>query len=1347
MSKLRSAPTPVGPRAGVPGPACSLAFHGTNRPSRPRQITRAPLIIALISLCALCLALFAPIPAQAAFTRPFRYQITGTPSESFAFAGYPESVLRDDGLSVDAAGDVWVNDEGSVSEFDSSGGFLEELAPAVPGRHSPEGLEIERTTGNLYLTTQQLGGGEPEFAVFDDTGSLLQQFSGLFSETSPPPRFAIDNSSEPSAGDLYVSKLYLSQIERFTATGAPADFVNAKGEPVNLPYVSGNMITGTPTLKYYFYPDSIAIDSHGDIYAVASGPFPESHQGIVEFGPSGVFLDAISGEETPGVDGDRREGGWGAKLTGLAVDPVSGDILVGVESGAVDEFDSGGRFRSQITETSEGQPLGGVAQVVVDSKGDLYVNNGDVVAYGPGKILPSVRLAEPTHRTPSGVVLNASVNLEGQPATDCEFEYVTEKAFEENVQAHSGDVGEGFADPSSGGRAACVPGPGGIPEDEKYHRVEAEIGGLTSGVVYRYRLAATTSGVLGGYFATASLAFTAPAAPVVDSASASNVSSEYAELGAQIDPRGAQTSYHLEYDTREYLSGEGPHGVSVPAPDASIGSGGATGSADAAVVREVGPLVPGTVYHFRVVATNAVGVAVGPDRVFATLPSAVAGLPDGRAYELVTPVDKGSATDMFNEANSQPGEFLNSDKGYAAESGEGFLLSASLAAFGPFPSSYENAYRFSRTASDWQMTELASPLLGLQTIRSLVADPADFSEVGLNSLIGSASSATGWAHTTMLGRSGGPYTILHAESPTHASSEEEEERERTELVGASRDLSHVVLESKLHTLAPGAEGQDPGSTALYDYSAGELTLVNVNSSGSLLNRCGALLGQSVIPGTRHNAVSASGAQIVFTAPDPYAVNNGPGCWNGSAENAPQLYARSGGQTIEISAPEAGAPKGGGGYPAEYVGASEDGSRVFFVTNAELTKDDAGIGDRELYEWRSYGTSGCAREKNGCLTRISHGESGTAAADVATVPAVSAEGAAVYFTAYGQLTADATSGGPKLYRYDTATGATAYIATVATGDYPTTVLGDWAPPLALLPSLNWYTTPDGRYLIFASYADLTGYSSAQAPGGDCPSRFASAIPAGSCDEVYRYDAATGSLTCISCNPSGAGPVSDAEFAINAGSETDPADGPVRAISNNGAYAFFATADALVPQDTNGTLDVYEWHEGKVSLISSGTDPAPSFFLGYSPYTTPSGEVIEGGNVFFGTHARLVPQDTDTAGDIYDARICTAESPCIKPPPGATAQCEGDACQRPPSAPIDATPGSLTFSGAGDLLVELLPALPAKTDAQSRAGKLGKALKVCRKDRSKTKRVACEKTARSRDGSAKKAKKASNDRRGK
>ena len=77
-------------------------------------------------------------------------------------------------------------------------------------------------------------------------------------------------------------------------------------------------------------------------------------------------------------------------------------------------------------------------------------------------------------------------------------------------------------------------------------------------------------------------------------------------------------------------------------------------------------------------------------------------------------------------------------------------------------------------------------------------------------------------------------------------------------------------------------------------------------------------------------------------------------------------------------------------------------------------------------------------------------------------------------------------------------------------------------------------------------------------------------------------------------------------------------------------------------TNHKEDVYEYEPngagscqsatgGCVSLISSGSSSRESAFV----EATPSGS-----DVFFLTAAQLLPQDTDTAFDIYDARVCTA-----------------------------------------------------------------------------------------------------------
>jgi hypothetical protein len=139
-------------------------------------------------------------------------------------------------------------------------------------------------------------------------------------------------------------------------------------------------------------------------------------------------------------------------------------------------------------------------------------------------------------------------------------------------------------------------------------------------------------------------------------------------------------------------------------------------------------------------------------------------------------------------------------------------------------------------------------------------------------------------------------------------------------------------------------------------------------------------------------------------------------------------------------------------------------------------------------------------------------------------------------------------------------------------------------------------------------------------------------------------------------------------------------PYTAMSNDGSYVFFDSNNQLVPQDTSSYkggsgevfndpgADVYEWHDGTVSLISSGTDPGASVFLGASE---------DGGNVFFSTHSQLVPQDTDSYGDIYDARIDGGFAVSSE-----TAPCAGDACHNPAPLPTDPTPASATFSGPGN-----------------------------------------------------------------
>jgi hypothetical protein len=138
----------------------------------------------------------------------------------------------------------------------------------------------------------------------------------------------------------------------------------------------------------------------------------------------------------------------------------------------------------------------------------------------------------------------------------------------------------------------------------------------------------------------------------------------------------------------------------------------------------------------------------------------------------------------------------------------------------------------------------------------------------------------------------------------------------------------------------------------------------------------------------------------------------------------------------------------------------------------------------------------------------------------------------------------------------------------------------------------------------------------------------------------------------------------------------------------------------------------------------------------------GMAPSGADIFFTTADRLVPQDTDTQQDIYDARIGGGF-----PPPPVRTPCQEEACQGPSAAtPSFGAPSSTTFSGAGNLAPPPATVPPKlKTAAQVKAEKLAKALMACKRDHRKAKRTTCEKQARKQFGTAKQAKKATNERR--
>ena len=153
--------------------------------------------------------------------------------------------------------------------------------------------------------------------------------------------------------------------------------------------------------------------------------------------------------------------------------------------------------------------------------------------------------------------------------------------------------------------------------------------------------------------------------PIVSEERAGNVTDSSAHLAAGINPEGTATGYYFEYisdadwvGNGESFAGANPAAKAPLAPE-SIGAG--LTPLDVGVAIE--GLAPLTTYRFRVVATNLAGTALGEldeanqeiPHTFTTYAPAqldtdcsnqalrageAAHLPDCRAYEQVTPVDK-----------------------------------------------------------------------------------------------------------------------------------------------------------------------------------------------------------------------------------------------------------------------------------------------------------------------------------------------------------------------------------------------------------------------------------------------------------------------------------------------------------------------------------------------------------------------------------------------------------------------------------------------------------------------------------------------------------------------------------
>jgi sugar lactone lactonase YvrE len=1282
----------------------------------------------LVVLTALVLALTAS-PAMAIETHPFLGNFGSANQPGFGHA---------EGLAIDQSnGDVLVIDaeantvsrwhaDGSASDFSALGTNVidgEDGADETPEGEEERGGLVFTGPNQSQIAVDDSGGvtdgdiyvaeGRTVIDVFASTGEYLGQLTAAGAqELREPCGVAVD-----STGALYVGE----------STGADGvhKFVPSANPPLN--------------------SDNTANFEFGNACSVAAGAGPSAGSIFVARLSGGVSkLDSSTGA----LEYVASEG----SATTISVDPSDGHLYVAKEGEIVEYDASGGSEATQLTNFGSGSFVQGVAaragKVYASRSGSSRLE-----AFGPTALLPEPVAGDVTAIQRAAATLNGTISAAGGPAATCEFQYTSEESFQiegfasasispcapagpftgSSVETVSGAAsglsvhaayrfrlvgtsanGSNPSTPASfetaralsvetgkgsnivGGSATlngkvnpegvaveecnfeygeteepyehtvpCIESPVGIGAGNTQVSVHADVAGLTPNTLYHFRLAAKNS--FGSEHGADS--FFGP--PRIDASSVSGVTPTEASVQGLLNANGVPTTFVVQYVTEEDFEATGyDNAISVPLGGQPIGAG----TEEVEVTQQLSGLTPSTTYHFRFVALNGIGSAEGPDGSFGTYAGPLAGLPDGRVYEQVTPVDKNGAAPSGGQNEVQ-----------AALDGSGIVYASHGGIPGGEGSQQFPAYLASR-GSNWSTQGLLPPA-SKGSVGAVYGWSEDLSEayVGQAAVFGDPVSFFQRDNATRALRAmaieGAEDLGIHAHVQAF------------NYVDAGADGSVSALES-FGALSPGgASGPDVRNVYVWDRDSGVLRLAGVFNDGSVPTK-------GTFAGSNEKLDTGGGSNLYtskhYTQEQHTLSDDGSHFFFRDAETE-QLYVRlnptqpqsalDGDEecteatracTVQISASQRAVPDPEGEKPATFMSATPDGSRVFFTSSAKLT-EDATTGPTDLgKDLYRYDTT------SGVLTDLTPDAGDFNGANVKGVLGASDDGSYVYFAANGVLADGATPGFCNFITFSSPgvgmcslylwhDGVTTFIARLQmTVSYITADSANWMSTSYEADEKSARVTPDGGTLLFRSRRQLLPtYNNNEVP------------------QFYRYTAADGGLSCISCNPTGAPPVDQPSLRSLQQKGGSPyfAATLTRNLSPDGKRVFFETAEKLVTSDTNGLKDVYEWEAAGAGscpsdakkgrclyLLSTGTSSEPAYFADASK---------SGDDAFIFTDQRLVSQDQDQIVDIYDARIGGGLASQKRPP--ETEPCSSaDACKAAGAAPPPTTqsPGSSTFSGPGN-----------------------------------------------------------------
>jgi hypothetical protein len=316
------------------------------------------------------------------------------------------------------------------------------------------------------------------------------------------------------------------------------------------------------------------------------------------------------------------------------------------------------------------------------------------------------------------------------------------------------------------------------------------------------------------------------APPSVESESVANVSGDSADLNAEVNPDGGETTYHFEYGASGSYGQSTPESTSIGADDSGH-----------PVTVHIQGLKSGTIYHYRVVARNlqSPGGTPGADQTFTTQPVATPfALPDGRRYELVSP------------PNKEGGEVSLETRGRRSSMASADGTKVAYLANNPFAHPTANGgfvqILSERGPRGWSSRDISPPHSGstgpannaFTEIRAFSSDISHAVVVPFGPTALSALALEGFEIGYLWDGGDGSYQPLLTRAPEGLSYKEFiMQLPRIfgmQFAGGTADLSHIVLESRFG-LTENSGPSDRSLENLYEWVGGQLQLISIGPEG------------------------------------------------------------------------------------------------------------------------------------------------------------------------------------------------------------------------------------------------------------------------------------------------------------------------------------------------------------------------------------------------------------------------------------------------------------------------------------------------------------------------------------